>query len=135
MRYYEASPAIASSPEAVRADGTAWDSGADGVDSRIAPGQKITIRPRLCLAGEFPVKMTDFEPSARLRISGGMPLNLFRGVRAIKMSPDGTGGTVFDVREECMGPLPGLTWRSMPDPGPSFGRFARGLKCRAGAGH
>jgi hypothetical protein len=79
--------------------------------------------------------MTDFEPSARLRTSGGMPLGLFRGVRAIKVSPDGTGGTVFDVREECTGPLPGLAWQSMSDPGPSFVRFARGLKCRAGAGH
>jgi hypothetical protein len=44
MRYCEAGPAIASSPEAVRsvwADGAAWpswDSGAGGVDGRIAPG-------------------------------------------------------------------------------------------------
>ena len=30
---------------------------------------------------------------------------------------------------------PKAVWRSMPDLGPSFGRFARGLKRGAGAGH
>jgi hypothetical protein len=45
MRYCEAGPAIASSPEAVRsvwavwAAWPSWDSGAGGVDSLIAPGQ------------------------------------------------------------------------------------------------
>jgi hypothetical protein len=137
MRYYEASPAIASSPEAARADGVAWpswDSGADGVDGRIAPGQKITIRSPLAPGRAVPFKVTAFEPPARLRFSGGMPPGLFGGARTFKVSADGTGGTAFDVPEEYTGPLPGLTWRLMPDPGPSFGGFARGLKRRAGAG-
>jgi hypothetical protein len=29
------------------------------------------------------------------------------------------------------GPLLGMMWRSMPDHGPSFSQFARGLKARA----
>jgi uncharacterized protein YndB with AHSA1/START domain len=37
----------------------------------------------------------------------------------------------FRVREEYTGPLLGLIWRSMPDLGPSFDRFAQGLKRRA----
>ena len=78
----------------------------------------------------FPVKVTDFEPSARLRFSGGMPLGLFRGVRTYDVSPDGAGGTAFRVREEYTGPLLRLIWRSMPDLGPSFDRFAQGLKRR-----
>jgi hypothetical protein len=56
-------------------------------------------------------------------------------VRTFKVSPDGTGGTAFHVREEYTGPLLGLIWRSMPDLGPSFDRFARGLKHRVEAGH
>jgi hypothetical protein len=44
------------------------------------------------------------------------------------------GGTTFQVREEYTGPLLGLIWRSMPDLGPSFGRFARGLKLRVESG-
>ncbi len=38
--------------------------------------------------------------------------------------------TVFHVREEYTGPLLPLIWRSMPDLGPSFDRFAKGLKWR-----
>jgi hypothetical protein len=123
---------------AVRADGAAWPSwdwGAGGAGGRIAPGLKITIRSRLAPGRAFPVEVTGFEPPTRLRFSGGMRSGLFRGVRTFRVSPDGTGGTAFDVREEHTGPVPGLTWRSMPYPGPSFGRSARGLKRRAGAGH
>ena len=78
--------------------------------------------------------MTDFDPPARLRFSGGMPLGLFGGVRTFELSPDGTGGTAFRVREEYTAPLLGLGWRSMPDLGPSFDRFAKGLKRRAETG-
>jgi hypothetical protein len=46
----------------------------------------------------------------------------------------GSGGTAFHVREEYSGPLLGLIWRSMPDLGPSFDRFAQGLKRRVEAG-
>ena len=35
---------------------------------------------------------------------------------------------------EYSGPLPPLIWRSMPDLGPSFGRFATGLKQRVESG-
>jgi hypothetical protein len=69
-------------------------------------------------------------PPARLRFSGGMPLGLFRGVRTYELAPAAGGGTAFHVREEYAGPLLGLFWRSMPDLGPSFDQFARGLKLR-----
>ncbi len=35
------------------------------------------------------------------------------------------------MREEYTGPLLPLTWRSMPDLGPSFTQFAEGLKAPA----
>ncbi len=41
---------------------------------------------------------------------------------------------VFHVREDHTGPLPGLTWRSMPDLGTPSDRFAKGLKRRIEAG-
>ncbi len=98
MRYYEASSRIASSPEtvwAVLTDGAAWpsrDSGAGRVDGQIAPGEKITIRSQAAPGRAFPVRVTDFDPPARLRFSGGMPPGLFRGVRTFEVSPDSTGG-------------------------------------------
>src|SRR5271166_318839 len=137
MRYYEASSMIASSPEAMWAvltNGAAWPSWDSGVDGQIAHDEKITIRSQAAPRRAFPVKVTDFDPPARLRFSGGMPLGLFRGVRTFEVSPDGTGGTAFRVREEYTGPLLGLVWRSMPDLGPSFDRFAKGLKRRAETG-
>jgi hypothetical protein len=140
MRYYEASSVVAASPEAVWAvltDGaswSAWDSGVDAVEGRIAPGEAIKIRSQAAPRGTFPVRVTAFEPSARLRFSGGMPFGLFRGVRNYTLSPDPGGGTAFHMREEYSGPLLGLIWRSMPDLGPSFDRFARGLKQRVESG-
>jgi len=35
------------------------------------------------------------------------------------------------MREVYSGPMLGLIWRSMPDLGPSFDKFAAGLKERA----
>jgi hypothetical protein len=65
---------------------------------------------------------------------GGLPLGLFRGVRTFTLAETGNGTTRFQVREEYSGPLLGMMWRSMPDLGPSFRRFADGLKARAERG-
>jgi hypothetical protein len=131
---------IAPGLEAVRAvlpGGTpwpSWDSGVGGAGGQAAPGEKITIRSQAGPGRAFPVKVTDFDPPARLRFSGGMPLGLFRGMRTFEVSSAGNGGTALRVREDYTGLLPGLIWRSMPDLGPSSGRFAQGLKRRAGTG-
>ncbi len=139
MRFYEASATIAATPDAVWAvlvDGanwSSWDSGVDAVEGRIAPGEKITIRSQAAPGRAFPVRVTSFEPPAQLTFSGGMPLGLFRGVRTYTLSPD-SGRTSFHLREEYTGPMLPLIWRSMPDLGPSFEKFARGLKQRVESG-
>jgi hypothetical protein len=51
-----------------------------------------------------------------------------------ELAPAAPGGTAFRVREEYTGPLLGLIWRSMPDLGPSFERFASRLRLRVGSG-
>jgi hypothetical protein len=140
MRYYEATSTIAAAPDAVWAvlsDGTgwaAWDSGVDAVEGRIAAGETLKIRTQAAPGRSFPVKVTTFEPPLRLGFSGGMPLGLFRGIRTYVLSPAPGGGTAFRVREEYSGPLVGLIWRSMPDLGPSFEKFAQGLKRRVESG-
>jgi hypothetical protein len=55
-------------------------------------------------------------------------------VTAFEPFPAAGGDTAFHVREEYTGPLLGLIWRSMPDLGPSFDQFARGLKLRVESG-
>jgi uncharacterized protein YndB with AHSA1/START domain len=140
MRSYEATSKISASPDAVWAvlvDGggwSQWDSGIDGVDGRIAPGETIRIRSQAAPGRAFPVKVTAFDPPRQLTFSGGMPLGLFRGVRTYTVAPDADGTTTFHMREEYTGPLLGLIWRTMPDLGPSFRQFADGLARRVEAG-
>lgn len=140
MRYYEATSTITASPEAIWAvlsDGSnwaSWDSGVDAVEGRIALGETIKIRSQAAPGRAFPVKVTRFEPGVQLRFSGGMPFGLFRGVRTYDLSRDGDGRATFRMREEYTGPLLPLIWRSMPDLGPSFDKFARGLKARVESG-
>ena len=136
MRHYESTARIDARPEAVWAiltDGPAyaqWDSGVQKVEGRIAPGEKIKVVSEANPGRAFPVKVTAFEPARAMTWSGGMPLGLFKGVRTFSLARDGTA-TRFTMREEYSGPMLPLIWRSMPDLGPSFTQFARGLKARA----
>ena len=59
-----------------------------------------------------------------------MPAGLFTGKRTHTLEPEGTG-TRFTMREEYVGPLAGILFKSIPDLGPSFRQFAEGLKHRA----
>ena len=138
MKSYDAAASIDAPPEAVWAiltDAPAyakWDSGVQEVEGPIAPGEKIKVVSEANPGRAFPVKVTEFEPGRSMVWSGGMPLGLFKGVRTFTLAPEGAG-TRFTVREEYTGPLLPLIWRSMPDLGPSFEQFARGLKARAEA--
>jgi uncharacterized protein YndB with AHSA1/START domain len=135
MRYYEAVSHISAEPAkvwAVLADGAAWpswDSGVESVEGRFGPGGRVAIRSSAAPGRTFPVRVTHWDPGARIVLSGGMPLGLFRGVRTLEARTE-PGGTAFRVREEYSGPLLGALWRSMPDLGPSFRQFAEGLKRR-----
>lgn len=137
MKSYEATSEINATPDAiwsVLVDGAKypdWESGVLSVDGRIAPGETIKVVSSANPGRSFPVKVTEFEPGKAMTWSGGMPFGLFKGVRTFRLTPTAGGSTRFDVREEYSGPLLGMMWRSMPDLGPSFSQFARGLKGRA----
>ena len=139
MKHYEASATIDAPPEqvwAVLTDAPAyaqWDSGVQKVEGRIAPGEKIKVVSEANPGRAFPVKVAQFEPAQRMVWSGGMPLGLFKGVRTFTLTPEGSA-TRFEMREEYTGPLLPVIWKSMPDLGPSFEQFARGLKAKAEAG-
>jgi hypothetical protein len=137
MKYYDVSATIDAPPDRIWAIITdaggypTWDSGVVGVEGRIAPGEKITVRSSANPKRAFPVKVTEFKPGQRMQWSGGMPLGLFRGVRTFTLTPQQNGSTTFRMREEYTGPLLPMIWSSMPDLGPSFDQFAKGLKARA----
>jgi hypothetical protein len=98
------------------------------VEGRIAAGETIKVYSSVNPGRAFPVKVTEFQPGQRMTWSGGMPLGLFKGVRTFTLSPGRNGTTTFTMREEYTGPLLPMIWRTMPDLGPSFERFAQGLK-------
>jgi hypothetical protein len=140
MRAYDATATIAASPEAIWAiltDGqnyTAWDSGVERVEGRIAPGELIKVFSKVNPGRAFPVRVSEFVPGQKMVWSGGMPLGLFKGVRTFTLSPQGSGATTFTMREEYTGPLAPMFWRTIPDLGPSFQQFAMGLKSQAERG-
>ncbi len=136
MKAYEASATIEATPEVIwgvltDAPGySQWDSGVERVEGRIAPEEKIKVISEANRGRAFPVKVTEFTPARKMAWTGGMPLGLFKGVRTFTLSTQGNA-TGFAMREEYTGPLLPLIWRSMPDLGPSFQKFATGLKARA----
>lgn len=135
MLAFEATAQINASKEQVwkvlvdSAHWSAWDSGVDGVDGTIAPGEKLRIRSAVAPGRTFPVKVTRYSAPDRLVFTGGMPLGLFRGERTYTLSDDGNG-TAFRMREEYTGPMAGAIGKSIPDLNPSFAKFANGLKAR-----
>jgi hypothetical protein len=140
MRAYEATATIDAAPEVVwkvLLDGqsyTSWDSGVVALEGEIALGERLKVTSEANPGRAFPVRVTEVVPARSMRWSGGMPLGLFRGERTFTLSPAASGETDFKLREEYTGPLLGLIWRSMPDLGPSFEKFAHGLKQRAETG-
>ena len=137
MRSYEATASIAAEPGAIweiLADAPAypsWDSGVARVEGEVGPGEKLKVTSEANPGRAFPVKVTELDPAGGMTWSGGMPLGLFKGVRTFELAPQADGTTLFTMREEYSGPMLPLIWRSMPDLGPSFEQFARGLKQRA----
>ena len=140
MKHYESSATINADPATVwailtdAAGYTDWDSGVARVDGRIGAGEGIRVFSQINPKRAFPADVVEFRPNEKMVWAGGMPLGLFKGVRTFTLTPQGTGSTRFTMREEYTGPLLPVIWRSMPDLGPSFQQFAKGLKSRAESG-
>lgn len=137
MKFYSATSIIDATPEAIweiLIDTPAysqWDSGVVRVEGRAASGEKLKVVSEANPKRAFPIKVTEFSPPRKMVWSGGMPLGLFKGVRTFTLEPEAGGRTKFSVREEYTGPLLPLIWKSIPDLGPSFDKFATGLKYKA----
>jgi hypothetical protein len=97
------------------------------VEGDIAPGAKIKVWSEVNPGRAFPLKVTHFQPGVRMVWEGGMPFGLFKGVREFTLTPSHLG-TLFQMSETYSGLLAGLITRSIPDLGPSFEKFADGLK-------
>ncbi len=136
MRSYEATALIEALPEHVWSALTdiaawpAWDSGVTSVEGRLALGEKLSITVEANPGRAFPVKVVTLDAPDRIVFLGGMPLGLFTGERTYTLEREGTA-TRFTMREQYTGPFAPIIFKSIPDLGPSFQRFADGLKRQA----
>jgi hypothetical protein len=134
MRGYAASSVIRAAPEAVWSvlvDGAhwpEWDSAVVRLDGRIELGAKVTVYPEVNPNRGFAVRVTELVPGKRMTWRGGMPLGLFTGTRTYRLAAQPDETVAFEMREEYTGPFASMIFRSIPDLGPSFTRFANGLK-------
>lgn len=120
-------PAISADPRSARCQPPVLRTKPSG-----APGERITVYSSVNPGRAFPLRIVEWAETRKMVWNDGMPLDLFRGVRTYTLTPAGEE-TTFTMRDQFSGPLLPLIARSMPDLGPSFEQFARGLKAQAEA--
>ena len=138
---YRASSSIEADPDtiwAILTDAPAypdWDNDVVKIEGTIAPGERIKLYSELDPKRGHPIRVVEFEPGRGMTWKGGMPLGLFKGIRTFELAPEGEGVTRFTMEERFSGPLLRLIGPRLPDFGPSFEKFASGLKQRAEHAH
>jgi len=92
----------------------------------IEKGHRITVWSEVDPKRPFPVKVVHMRPEKEMIWEGGLPLGLFVGRRRFTLSAVDEG-TMFEMREDYVGPLAPLMSQAVPDLTPSFETFADGL--------
>jgi hypothetical protein len=134
MKAFAAKTMIRATPERIwnlltdAAGYTRWNNTVDKVTGKIAPGERVTVHPKINPGRAFPVKVTEFEAPRKMVWTGGMPLGLFKGARTFTLTLRQNGDVEFSMREEYTGLLAPLIGRSIPDLQPAFDEFASDLK-------
>jgi hypothetical protein len=134
MKNFSVRVSIRSTPERIwslltdAAEYTRWNNTVEKIDGKIAPGERVTVRPKVNPRNAFPVRVTAFESPRRMVWTGGMPLGLFKGERTFTLTPASNGDTEFAMREEYSGLMAPFIGRSIPDLQPAFDEFAGDLK-------
>jgi hypothetical protein len=134
MKAFAAKTMIRATPERIwnlltdAAGYNRWNNTVDKVTGKIAPGERVTVHPKINPGRAFPVKVTEFEAPRKMVWTGGMPFGLFKGARTFTLTPRQNGDVEFSMREEYTGLLAPLIGRSIPDLQPAFDEFASDLK-------
>jgi len=136
MKKYSAEIVIQASPQAIwdiLADADSypsWDLSMERIEGKLALGERVKFLTKLS-EQSFPVTVTAFEPGARMVLTGGMPLGLFKSERTHSLTPLGDGRTRFHTQEVFSGLLLPLFGKNIPDLSENFANFAAALKARA----
>lgn len=108
----------------------AWDLSMDHIEGKLALGETVKFFTKLS-SQAFPVKVTAFEPSRKLVLTGGMPLGLFKSERTHTLTANNDGSTTFHTEEIFSGLLLPLFGKNIPDLTDNFKNFAAALKKQA----
>jgi len=108
-----------------------WDPGMIRIEGKIAPGERVKFFTHFSPDRAFAVKITAFEPSQKMIITGGLPLGLFKSERTHTLTDLGNGQTRFETIELFSGLLLPLFGRQIPDLTENFNNFAAALKQQA----
>lgn len=136
MKIYNTSITIQASSDKVwnlltDADGyPAWDLSMDHIEGKLAPGETVKFFTKLS-AQAFPVKVTAFEPSRKMVLTGGLPLGLFKSERTHTLTMNKDGSTTFHTEEIFSGLLLPVFGKNIPDLTENFRNFAAALKKQA----
>jgi hypothetical protein len=136
MKKYSAEIVIQASPQAIwdiLADADSypsWDLSMERIEGKLALGERVKFLTKLS-EQSFPVTVTAFEPGARMVLTGGMPLGLFKSERTHSLTPLSDGRTRFHTQEIFSGLLLPLFGKNIPDLSENFANFAAALKARA----
>ena len=107
-----------------------WDPGMLRIEGTMALGEQVKFFTKFSPDRAFPVKITTFEPSKKMVLTGGLPLGLFKSERTHTLT-ERDGVTQFHTEEIFSGLLLPIFGRTIPDLTESFENFVNGLKSRA----
>ena len=134
MKSFVATTKIARPPEAIWAvltDATSysdWATGVHHLEGQIENGAVLKLFTASKPERPMKLKVSHLESSKTFTLSGGLPLNLFRGDRTITLTPQSDGTTEFKMREVFSGFLSPIMNRMIPDLTDSFQTYAEALK-------
>lgn len=131
---YSATTTINASPDtiwAILADAAGypdWDPGIDHVEGTLAAGESVKFFTVIDPSQAFAVKVTTFEPGAKMVLTGGMPMGIFKSERTHTLTPGDDGTTTFQTEEVFSGLMLTFIKGKIPDLTANFEQFAAGLK-------
>ena len=111
-----------------------WDPGMVRIEGNLGLGEKVKFFTTFSPDRAFAVKVTGFEPGAKMVLTGGMPLGLFKSERTHTLTATADGSTAFHTEEIFTGLLLPVFGKNLPDLTENFEAFATGLKQEAEQG-
>jgi uncharacterized protein YndB with AHSA1/START domain len=109
-----------------------WNPEIVAIEGRMALGERIKARVKIGSGAirTVPLRVTAFEPPARMEWTGGLPLGLFTGRRILTVTP-GEGAVEFRMLVQMSGLLAGMMVKAVGDRQAEIDAFSAALKARA----